>query len=798
MKSKTVATVFAALIVVQSFLSGCSSPDDQARAYYEKGQALLEAGDDVKAGLEFRNALQVKSNLAPALFGLAVIAERKGDFQATFRHLTKAIEADPKHVDALAKRAGLLLAAGQLDQAHAESAAVLELAPDNASVRALRAAVLLRVEDRNGAVDQANAALQRDAANAPALMVLATERLSAEDPARAMEYLDRGLAKDPRSVPLRLLKIRALEKEGRAGDIEAELRLLIEQNPTSKGFREALARYYSQAGRMAEAEAELRAIAAANPAELAPKLDVIRFINTTKGFDVAESEFKALIGKEPSNYDLRLALSQFYLANNRRAAAEEVLRNVVTEQGAGKPALQARVVLASLQLGAGDKEAAGKLIAEVLRADEKNADALLLRAGMAMERGALDDAIADLHTVLRDDPNSARVLLMLAKAHDRAGSTDLAEDNYFRAYEAARGQVAIGLEFAQFLAKHAKLQRAEDVLESVVAASPKDVRALTALANVRIARGDGAGAEEVARAISEVGVSEQVYEQVLGAALAAQGKGEESIEALQRAHKAAPKASQPILALVRAYERANKPDEAEKFLRSVLAQQSDSQVARLRLGQLQLSQGKADAAEQTFRDAIARAPKDASGYRALAALQARQGKLDAVLATIEQGLAQVPGDFALRLTRAGIYQGQGKVDAAIAEYEGMLKDRPDAQVAANNLAALLADHRTDAASRKRALQLAEPLKASTIPHFQDTLGWVHYRLGEYDQAITVLRKAADGAPNVAVFHYHLGMAYLANKDKAGAKRSLEKALELSAKQPLAQDKEIRETLAGLQ
>jgi tetratricopeptide (TPR) repeat protein len=722
--------VFAALVATQHFLAGCSSPDEQAQAYYEKGQALFEAGEPVKAGLEFRNALQIKNTLAPAWYGLALVEEQRGNFEKVYGFLNNAIESNPKYLDALVKRAAILVAAKQMDRALAESAALLELAPDDPDVLALRATILLEAGNRDDALAQANRAMEKEQGHAGAARVLATERLKAGDAVKALEYADHGLAKHAHDVELRVLKMQALERQGRVAEVEEEIRRLIVQNPNKKEYRKGLVAYYLAAGRQDDAERELRAIVAADPADLAARLDVVRFLNSSKGREAADAELKAMLEREPANLDLRFAQVDYYLATGRRSAAEQVLEAMIAEQGPGKYGLQASTKLAALRLGEGDKPAAGKLVAEVLTVEPRNPDALLLRAVMAIERRALDDAIADLHTMLRDDPNSARVLALLAKAHDLAGSLDLAEDSYFRAYQAAPGQSVIGLEYAEFLVKRNKLQRAEEVLKAIFASSPNSARALTALVDV--------------------------------------------------------------------FENSGKPDEAEKFLRSVLAQQPDSQVARLRLGQLQLSQGKADAAEQTFRDAIARAPKDASGYRALAALQARQGKLDAVLATIEQGLAQVPGDFALRLTRAGIYQGQGKVDAAIAEYEGMLKDRPDAQVAANNLASLLADHRTDAASRKRALQLAEPLKASTIPHFQDTLGWVHYRLGEYDQAITALRKATDGAPNVAVFHYHLGMAYLANKDKAGAKRSLEKALELSAKQPLAQDKEIRETLAGLQ
>src|SRR5262245_7401766 len=39
---------------------GCSSPEDRAQGHYERGMKLLAQNDHVKAGIEFKNALQLK------------------------------------------------------------------------------------------------------------------------------------------------------------------------------------------------------------------------------------------------------------------------------------------------------------------------------------------------------------------------------------------------------------------------------------------------------------------------------------------------------------------------------------------------------------------------------------------------------------------------------------------------------------------------------------------------------------------------------------------------------------------
>ena len=100
-------------------------------------------------------------------------------------------------------------------------------------------------------------------------------------------------------------------------------------------------------------------------------------------------------------------------------------------------------------------------------------------------------------------------------------------------------------------------------------------------------------------------------------------------------------------------------------------------------------------------------------------------------------------------------------------------------IVANNLASLLTDHRSDAASLDRAKTLALLLKNSQVPQFKDTLGWVAYQQKDYDAAIAYLEDAAAKLPNVALVRYHLGMSYLAAGQNAKATDEFNKARSLA-------------------
>ena len=132
----------------------------------------------------------------------------------------------------------------------------------------------------------------------------------------------------------------------------------------------------------------------------------------------------------------------------------------------------------------------------------------------------------------------------------------------------------------------------------------------------------------------------------------------------------------------------------------------------------------------------------------------------------------MPGNPQLLIGLAGVLERQQDYDAAITIYEQVLEQQPDNAISINNLAALLSDHRTDAASLDKAAELAEKLEKTNQPAFLDTAGWVYYRKGDYDKALPILKRVVDEAPQVPVFQYHLGMTYFQKGDKAAAKQHL--------------------------
>jgi len=250
-----------------------------------------------------------------------------------------------------------------------------------------------------------------------------------------------------------------------------------------------------------------------------------------------------------------------------------------------------------------------------------------------------------------------------------------------------------------------------------------------------------------------------------------------------------------LVSLVRVYVQAGKPEDAENFLQGVLKANPNNAEALVLFGSLKQTRGQKIEAEEFHQKAIDVQPANPIGYRALSRLKTGEKDIETAEKIIRSGLEVSPDNFVLGLDLAALHELKGDQEAAIAQYERLYRLNPQSSVVANNLASLLADFRQGDADLRRASELAGRLRNSPIPHFKDTVGWIHYRNGKYKEAVAILKDVAEALPKNALVRFHLGMAYFGNGESNKAAVELTEALKLAENQPLPQASLARETLA---
>ena len=489
-------------------LVGCSSSEDRAQAYYERGVQLAAEGKPAKAGLEFRNALKLKKDFVDALFALGEVEERQGHFENASKFYFSVTESSPKHIGARVKLAYILLAAGNADEALKFANQAIAITEDDPSVLVVKAAVELKRGNRKGAVNLANEALKLDPEYVDALMVLAADRLKDGDPSAALQFLEKAPQESERNIGLQILRLTALDALGDQPGVEGLFSKLIELFPETPAFQEGLVQWYLGKGRKDDAERTVREYAAANPTDEKAQFRLIAFLNTTKGPAAAIEELKTLVSEKKQdgdlNYKLQMALAQLQFTSGDRSEAIDIAQSLVAATD-GDKRNAARIAFARMAATEQKFDEAEKSVDAVIGEDPKNADALGVRAWIRLTKGEVSKATDDLLVAVNEAPQNAQLIELLGEAYERAGLVTLAEEQYAKALSIGSNPANAGLQLAQFHLRYGRTEQARRVLEDVLARAPKDRRVLTLLARLRLATQDWVGAQEIADKLARAG-----------------------------------------------------------------------------------------------------------------------------------------------------------------------------------------------------------------------------------------------------------------------------------------------------
>ena len=98
----------------------------------------------------------------------------------------------------------------------------------------------------------------------------------------------------------------------------------------------------------------------------------------------------------------------------------------------------------------------------------------MVRAAFAYTEKRFDDAVTDLRTILRGQPESERALLLLARSHNAGNNRELAQDAYRRLIEMNPAHPIASTELADLLARSGDVPMAEEVLRKQLSAAPED------------------------------------------------------------------------------------------------------------------------------------------------------------------------------------------------------------------------------------------------------------------------------------------------------------------------------------
>lgn len=779
MSVRSFSMPFAMLLLASTALSvsGCGGAQARFARHLAKGETFLAAGNLDKARIEFQNALQIAPKSPEARLEMGVVDEKLGNTRDAAQFYQGTIDVSPDNIEARARLARLYLFSGSPDQALELIRPGLEKHPDDARLLTVRAAARVQQKDLDAALSDGQRAVMLDPKSEDAVAVLAGIYKARNEVPKAQALLEQSIRQIPGTIDLRLVLAQIYMQESRPADAESLLLKLVSLQPREKSHRMRLAQFYSQANQVDAAERTLRQAVKDLPEQRDLKVSLVAFLAARRSRDTAEHELRGMIAAAPDDYELQFALAAFYQEGKEDDRAKDVYQRLIDQKKLEPVGLTARDRLAALKWKENDEAGALALTNEVLAKSPRDDEALTIRGTILLSKHEPRAAIADLRAALRDQPNALGIVRSLARAHLANGEPELAEETMRHAVETDPRNSDLQLDLVQLLAQMGKVEQAQAAIGDLVKQQPDNTAALDARFRIAMLAHDLDTAQASADAIVALRPKLAVGYLYQGTVAEERKHPQDALALYTKAADLQPGTAEPLEAAVRLLVASKRLPEAVKRLDAVSAKYPDASFALVIKGELLIQAGQALQAKDVFQQAIARTPKWWPPYRGLAKAELAAKEDPAVaITTLRNAKSVVDRKEELSVELASLLEQTGKPNDAIQEYEEILHGDPQSEVAANNLAMLLASYRSDPASLDRAKELSMRFANSPNPSYLDTYGWVLFKRGDAAESVPVLTRVVAKVPDAAVARFHLGMAQSLAGDDTDARDNLQRAV----------------------
>ncbi len=465
----------------------------------------------------------------------------------------------------------------------------------------------------------------------------------------------------------------------------------------------------------------------------------------------ASTYFREALRADPHNADLTERAFVASLANGNMPEAfslSERLLKIDPSNGLANLALGIRAIKQNRW------NAARGFLAKGGAGRQRDLTATLLTAWSYVGGGEAKRALPMVDK-LRDEAFSVFRDYHDALIADVAGNTDEARRRFEAVYKTDKNTLRLVDAYARFLASHGDRDKAKQIymdFDQVVPRHPIVTAALADLAAGRplqpFVRNAQQGAAEVLYGLGAVG-----------------GRQGDELAAMIYLRLSLFLDDQNALAqvtLADVYERLKQNEQAIDAYDSVPDTSPLRINADIQIALLLETMGKSDEASKHLKAIVDEHPNDPEAQTALGNIQrARKdykGAIDSYTKAIALSSGPEQALWSLYYYRGIAYERAKNWPPAEADFKKALALFPDQPLVLNYLGYSWVDKNMNLEEAFKMLRRAVELRPQD-GYIVDSLGWAHYKLGQYDEAVKDLERAVDLKPADPVINDHLGDAY---------------------------------------
>ncbi len=623
-----------------------------------------------------------------------------------------------------------------------------------------------------------------------------------------------------------LLKATAAFRAGNSTDTKADIATAIQEYRTSLASKPgdyiitlALGRTLTLDGEAAEAETLFKGLVEKDKVNLNAYYELYKIYFSQKRYPEAEAVLKNGIAAVPGDSSLRLTLAQFYFATNRQDALVALLNDMKKdlkqfpqayfqtgdfygrigqydnalkqyEDGIQKdPAQKNSYLKREIEVFIRENNIvmAQSKNDQILKNDPNDPEAKGLRATFMLDKGQIDEAAADLQSVVTARPGNWVARFNLGRAFFAKGEYEQARQQFDKCVDLNPGYLPARYAQTQVAIVTGNFDAALHDSDDILKVKPDSIqgRVMKAASLQRLNRYDDA--RKLLNDVLDKNPKQVESLLEIGVLDLNQKKTKDALEHFRRAYEAQPQNIRGLLGESRALLMDGQAEKSVDLVRQA-AQKTPSFQLQRELGNAQMAARQFDASIATYQGLL----NSTTDMRLKGDLWSRigesyryKGDFPKSIEFMEQATKALPDNAAIATNLALLYEAGQDLPKARTYYERALKIDQNNPLALNNLAYLITETNGDL---NEAMRLATEAKQK-LPSFlevDDTIGWIYLKKNIPNSAIDQFKRLVAEQPLNPIYHYHYAMALQQKGDTVNAKAQCELALANRPQKPLEQ------------
>ena len=382
--------VFLLLIAGLPFYSCLRDPNSRKQNYMNSGERYFAKGRYREAAIEFVNAIKLDPNFAEAHYQLAETCLRLQKTQEAAQELARTVDLQPENVQPRLELANLLILSHDFPEAHQQIDVLTRERPNDPVVHSTISSLFAAQGDFPGALKEVQKAIALDPSGWRWYLELAMLQLKTNQTDAAEESFKKVIALNPSASQARLVLGGYYQSENRYAEAEQQFEQAIAVDPKNPVLRGALVHLYLAEGKKSEAEQIAMQAKSDLPNDSAGYRMLGEFYFMTGDSPRAIAEYDSLAREHPGNIQVKKDHIQLLLQQGRIAEAD-------------------------------------KLDSELLKSAPNDNDELVFRSQIQISKGRANDAVNNLQTLIKSDPNNAEAHYVLGVGLEKTNDLVSAE-----------------------------------------------------------------------------------------------------------------------------------------------------------------------------------------------------------------------------------------------------------------------------------------------------------------------------------------------------------------------------------